>query len=309
MGLSVVQQAVNLLQGDISVQSRAGEGTSISLSVPLSISTQHVLLVSLGSHTFAFPTAMIEQLCRLERENIRVVDGKEVVVIDSKPVPLVSLAEVLKLPQPSESAEPLQLIIVASHQEFHALVVDRLLDEREAIVEDPGLPEDGTGFSAGAIALEDGTVAVMLNVGKVLSNFSVRDKSNIRFLADASKEKKAHILVVDDSVTIRSLEKRILEAHGYEVELAVDGLEALEKVHAREPDLIISDVNMPRMDGFQLLEQIKTTKKTSHLPMILVTSLESREEQEQGLSLGADAYIVKRKFDQRELLEIIHQIL
>ena len=105
------------------------------------------------------------------------------------------------------------------------------------------------------------------------------------------------------------MERSILETHGYAVSLAVDGAEALDAVRTNPPDLVISDVNMPRMDGFQLLEQIKSDKSIAHIPVIMVTSLEQREEQERGLALGADAYIVKRKFDQRELLEIVRQIV
>ena len=115
------------------------------------------------------------------------------------------------------------------------------------------------------------------------------------------------ILVVDDSITTRSLERSLLEAHGYEVTLAVDGLEGWNSVRANPPDLVISDVSMPRMDGFELLGRIKADQGTAKVPVILVTSLESREEQEKGLSLGADAYIVKRKFDQRELLKIVRR--
>ena len=110
-------------------------------------------------------------------------------------------------------------------------------------------------------------------------------------------------------MTTRSVEKSILEAHGYDVDLAVDGVQALEKIRSRAPDLIVSDVSMPRMDGFQLLEKVKSSKETAGIPVILVTSLETREEQERGLALGADAYIIKRKFDQRELLATIRQIL
>ena len=119
----------------------------------------------------------------------------------------------------------------------------------------------------------------------------------------------ARILVVDDSITTRSLEKTILEANGYQVEVAVDGQEALEKARAMVPDLVITDVMMPRMDGYELLEALKKEKDMAHIPVIMVTSLERREEQERGLALGADAYIVKRKFDQRELLRIVRQIL
>jgi two-component system chemotaxis sensor kinase CheA len=148
----------------------------------------------------------------------------------------------------------------------------------------------------------------MLSVG-ALAEASLQARKSRSFTAAVEQAKAHRILVVDDSVTTRSVEKGILEAHGYDVELAVDGLEALEKIRSKPPDLVISDVAMPRMDGFDLLAKLKSGPETSHIPVILVTSLEAREEQERGLALGADAYIVKRKFDQRELIATVRQIL
>jgi two-component system, chemotaxis family, sensor kinase CheA len=184
-----------------------------------------------------------------------------------------------------------------------------LIDEREAVIKDSGLPASAAGLSAGAVPLDDGGVAVMLNVTELFVRFREGEKAVSSFLPEKPHENVHRILVVDDSITTRSLEKSILEAYGYGVEVAVDGLQALEAIRRNPPDLVISDVMMPRLNGFQLLEQMKNTPGMKEIPVILVTSLESREEQEKGLSLGADAYIVKRKFDQRELLTIVRQIL
>jgi two-component system chemotaxis sensor kinase CheA len=119
----------------------------------------------------------------------------------------------------------------------------------------------------------------------------------------------AGILVVDDSITSRSLEKSILEAHGYRVRLAVDGLEALEMLRVEKADLIITDIQMPRLDGFELVEALKADSRLSRIPVIIVSSLDRPEDQERGLLLGADAYVVKRKFDQAELLNAIRQMI
>jgi two-component system chemotaxis sensor kinase CheA len=123
------------------------------------------------------------------------------------------------------------------------------------------------------------------------------------------KREPAHILVVDDSVTTRTLEKSVLEAHGYRVRVAVDGMEALMLLQAEPGDLVIADVEMPRLDGFGLLAAIRKDPRLRSLPVIMVTSLEKREHQEKGLALGADAYIVKRHFDQSTLLETIRRLL
>ena len=117
------------------------------------------------------------------------------------------------------------------------------------------------------------------------------------------------ILVVDDSFTTRTLEKSILETHGYHVRVAVDGVEALTQLRTEKADLVIADVQMPHMDGFTLLEEIKKDPRLATIPVIMVTSMDRREDRERGLSLGAEAYIIKRKFDHEDLLSTIRQIL
>jgi two-component system chemotaxis sensor kinase CheA len=156
--------------------------------------------------------------------------------------------------------------------------------------------------------MDDGTVAVILNIPEVVSDRE-RRKNPSGFLRPRTGEKVTTILVVDDSLTTRSLEKSILESHGYHVRVAVDGQQALEHIRAEAPDLVISDVMMPRLTGFELLAEMKADPAMKKIPVILVTSLESRDEQTRGLELGADAYIVKHRFDQRELMQIVRQIL
>jgi two-component system chemotaxis sensor kinase CheA len=191
-----------------------------------------------------------------------------------------------------------------------AVVVDAFLAQREAVVRDLGLSPEQAGSAAGAILLEDATVALVLNAAELIDVFhrSARPPA-LRAVTPEAERKPPSILVVDDSITTRSLEKSILEAHGYQVRVAVDGVEALSQLRKERPDLVITDLQMPQMDGFGLLEQMKKDRQLAEIPVIVVTSLERREDQERGLALGADAYVLKRKFDQRELLEVIRQIL
>jgi two-component system, chemotaxis family, sensor kinase CheA len=188
-------------------------------------------------------------------------------------------------------------------------VVDALLDEREAVVKDLGLPADMAGLSMGGVLLEDGTVAVVLDPAAVLDRLRGAARRPAWKKPPEKAGAPATILVVDDSITTRSLEKSILEAHGYRVRLAVDGVEALEQLRAEPADLVIADIDMPRMNGFELLERMKKDNRLAAIPVVMVTSLEDRADQERGLSLGADAYIVKRKFDQKELLDTVRQML
>jgi two-component system chemotaxis sensor kinase CheA len=190
------------------------------------------------------------------------------------------------------------------------VTVTALLGQRAAIVKDLGIRADQAGQSAGGILLEDGRVAVVLDVAALLEMARRPGGAVKSFLQTPGPAKRPPaILVVDDSITTRSLEKTILESQGYRVRVAVDGVEALAQLRAERADLVITDIQMPRMDGYALLEEIKKDKQLADIPVIVVTSMERREDQEKGLALGADAYVVKRKFDQRELLEAIRQIV
>jgi two-component system chemotaxis sensor kinase CheA len=314
MGLSVVHEHLRLLQGEVAFPEKDGPGASVLLSAPLSISTHHVIFVACGDQVYAIPASAIERLCRVRPGGIEMVEGNEAIRIDGRPVLLANLADLLGAPapaaQPSDGREPAVFVAVLnSAGELAGFVVDRFVDERRAVVKDLGLLPSQAGISSGGVPLEDGGVAIVLSPAGLLDRFRRNGKSPGLKAAAETPAKKSKILVVDDSITTRSLERSILEAHGYQVRVAVDGVDALAQIRAERPDLVITDLMMPRMDGFELLERIKKDRNLAPIPVIVVTSLEREQDQERGLSLGADAYVVKRKFDQRELLRVVRQIL
>jgi len=190
------------------------------------------------------------------------------------------------------------------------VAVDSLLSIRDAVIKDLGFPLPKGSKVAGGILLEDGSISTVLSPYALTDAFHKRGAAvKLETAERAPEEKPPTILVVDDSITTRTLEKNILEAHGYHVIIAMDGIEALTELRSQPIDLVVSDTQMPRLDGFDLLAEIKKDPGIAHIPVIIVTSLESAEDQERGLSLGADAYVVKHKFDQRNLLDVIEQIL
>ena len=316
MGMSVVQEEAARLHGEVTLAAGAGPGASIVLTVPLSISTHHVLLVSSGGRVFALPSRAVERLCRLAPHQIETVEGIATIRVGARTAPLARLADLLELPEGKPARDPagdapLLVAVLGDAGARLGLSVDAFLEHCETMVKELGLPPGCAGLSNGGVALEDGTVAVVLSPAALLERFRRSGGRSARKAPgrDAAAKSSRDILVVDDSITTRSLEKSILEAHGYQVRLAVDGLDALGQLRAQPAGLVIADVSMPRMDGFQLLEHIKADRDLAHIPVIIVTSLERPEDQNRGLSLGANAYIVKRKFDQRELLETVRQLL
>jgi two-component system chemotaxis sensor kinase CheA len=305
------------LQGEISIRSKDGGGTSVSISVPLSVATHHVALVSAARQTFAILTPGIERLCRFKLRDVVSIQGRETIQVDDQRVPLVLLADLLGLhagpepvkPEPGET-QFIRAVLLRSGQERLAVVVNALVDERQVVVMDLGLPAAKSGNAAGGVVLEDGTVAIVLSPTDLIAAYRQAGRgSSFLVTPPETAREQATILVVDDSITTRALEKSILEAHGYRVRVAVDGIEALELLHAEKADAVIADLMMPRLDGFGLLQAIKKDPHLADIPVLIVSSIERPEDQERGLALGADAYIVKRKFDQRELLEMVRQIL
>lgn len=312
MGLSVVYETVHRLQGEATLKPKESAGACFLLSVPLSISTSHLLLLSCAGHTFGIPTHGIERLYRLRPDQMETLEGKPVAILEGQPVPLYGLARLLQIgdASPALAGDLLPVMLLKSGARRFAVWVDEFLTERDALIQDLGMPCPASGNISGAALLREGTAFVVLNPAGLIASCTPSAAAPLPRRAEAVVEAVAPgILVVDDSITSRSLERSILEAHGYRVRVAVDGLEALDLLRAEKADLIITDVQMPRLDGFGLVEALKADSKLKGIPVIIVSSLERVEDQERGLLLGADAYVVKRKFDQTELLDAIRQMI
>ncbi|OGH61355.1 MAG: hypothetical protein A3G34_05040 [Candidatus Lindowbacteria bacterium RIFCSPLOWO2_12_FULL_62_27] len=321
IGLSVVADAARRLQGEAGVRSNDGRtalggGTTFYVEVPLTVSAHRMLLVSCNERIFGLPVFGIEQVARVKPQALESVEGRTMMRLKGSPgdapVPIVSLSQLLKLGSPAIRLDGpyLSAFILKSGPRRLAVAVDALLSVQDGLLEDIPAIQPHTGVS-GAVTLGDGTVFPVLSTQRLIESLNESMDRPLIQMAERPAEPRPVpvILVVDDSITTRTLEKSLLEANGYQVTLAVDGIEAMARLKTEAVDLVVADIQMPRMDGFQLLEEMKKDRKLQHMPVILVTSLESREDQARGLALGADAYIMKRKFDQKDLLDTLRQIL
>lgn len=311
MGLSVVAAALVRVQGDVEVFPGEPAGTRFVLTVPLSSSRRRVILVECGGQTFGIPAHGVERLTRVAFSEVKSVEGKATVELEGKSLALRRLHELLQIsPEADERRARLAIVVLRSGVRRGALAVSEIRGEMETMIKDLGPLFRKSPMFSGGVLLANGTVFLLLNPGELLSAFERAGAATSGGSEEVvPNEEPSRILVVDDSITTRTLEKSILEAQGYRVRVAVDGREALETLRSESFDLVIADIEMPRLDGFGLLEEMKKDVRTSRIPVIIVSSVESRQHQERGLALGADAYIVKRKFDQGELLETIGQIL
>ena len=311
VGLDVVKTSIRSHRGTVSASFEPGLGTRFVLTVPLTLSLLRGLIVSSAGETFVLESAAVERLVRADIEDLRTVGGQEVVLIEGTPVPVRSLAELLGLPR-TEAAEPggkIPIVCVAAEGSRAGLAVDGLLAEQDVAVKPLSPRLAGLPYAAGATLLPTGRVALILNVAAVLAEASGRTSIARLSRAPEAAAQKKRLLVADDSVTTRTLEQTILESAGYEVMVAADGEDAWRLLQESGADLVVSDVDMPRMDGFALTETIRRSKRFREIPVVLVTALETESDKVRGLEVGADAYLLKSRFDQQGLLDTVARLL
>ncbi len=316
LGLAIVREKVEKLGGAVSVETRAGGGTTFRLLVSLSLATFRGVLVRVDEHLFIVPTINVERAARVPRENIRTVENRETIQQNGRILPLVRLGDVLELPSrrsttPVSGAPPtVSVVVTASADARIAFQVDEILDEQQVLMKGLGRQLGRVRNIAGAAVLGTGRVVPVLNVPDLMKS-AVRPALSAGPAQKVNKEaeQSRKILVAEDSITSRTLIKNILETAGYQVSTAIDGVDAFILVRSEEFDLVVSDVDMPRMSGFELTGKIRNDGKLNELPVVLVTALESREDRERGIEVGANAYIVKSSFDQSNLLEVIKRFI
>ena len=315
LGLSIVGEKVEKLGGTISLENRPVTGTVCRILLPLTLATFRGILIYVDEHLFVLPTTNVEQVVRVNKEQIKTVENRETIRLNGQAVSLVRLRDVLKFaPKDTadESADILQVVVLGSAERRIAFTVDGVLSEQEVLVKKLGAQLTRVPNIAGATVLGTGKVVPILNVPDLMkSAVQVMGGPVLPTAAPVEKEeiKRKSVLVVEDSITARTLLKNILESAGYDVKTAVDGIDAFTIIKTEDFDLVVSDVDMPQMNGFDLSAKIRRDKELSEMPVVLVTALESREDREHGIDAGANAYIVKSSFDQSNLLEVIRRLI
>jgi two-component system, chemotaxis family, sensor kinase CheA len=314
VGVDLVRAAVQRIGGTVDVDWRAGAGTTFTLACPPTPAMIRALLVRVGAVTFGIPTAHVERLRRIGADDVRTVEGRTLLTTPQGPIPVHVLAALLGPPldaNPVEDRAP-AVILAVGHRRA-ALVVDEVIAEDELVVRPLRLDPGTLPYAAGAAVLPSGTVALVLNAavlsGARPATAGTAGTAIAPVFAQPTAAPRRRILVADDSITTRTLEQSMLEAAGYDVATAVDGLDAWERLERDGADLLVADIEMPRMDGFTLCRRIRATPRFAELPVVLVTGLGSDEDRARGMDAGADAYIVKSSFDQAALLDTVRQLV
>ena len=324
VGLDVVKFQVEKLKGKVVFETKPDRGTTFTLILPLTVAIIEVLMVQSGGRKFAFPVSLVHECTKVNAaQEVSMIEGKMATQFRDQPLPLVRLDELLGLKNPlkEDNPRPKKSTAKDSEEQFNVVValhfgkrvgfiVDDVITEESIFIKSLGEHLGKIKNVTGATILGTGEVVVVLDVADLIANSSslhsfVTQKPLI--LEKQGQERK--ILVVDDTFSTRELEKDIIAANGYKVDTAVDGLDALDKIAQTNYDLIVTDVQMPRMSGFDLCKTIKGNAAYKDIPVVIVTSLEKDEDKRQGIESGASAYIVKSSFDQTNLLDAIERLI
>ena len=322
VGLDVVRTNVERLKGSVALESYPDKGCRFRIKLPVTLSTMCVMITAIGGRRYAIPVEYVEMSRMITHDEIFTVAGRQTIKIDSQPISVAHLSNVLQV-RGSESgvrSEDSRLpthdsklkkpcIILSVNNERMGVIVDELLDEQEVVLKPQSLILKRVRNVSGVTILATGEVCMVLNPNDMLKTLRRQEAPTPPEIPTEKEVRKKTILLVEDSIVTRTQERRILEGAGYNVVIAVDGIDALNKLSSQPFDAVISDIVMPNMDGLTLTEKIRKDTKYKELPVILVTTLSSDEDRKKGMDVGANAYIAKPTFDQKMLLEIMERLI
>ncbi|MCC3419101.1 MAG: hybrid sensor histidine kinase/response regulator [Microcoleus sp. PH2017_07_MST_O_A] len=314
VGLDIVQSMVQEVGGILRATSMPEKGMSFHLQLPLTLSVIRTLLVEISGEPYAFPLTRIDRIVMVESADIAIAENRQYFTLDNQNIGLVTAYQVLELAAPPEKLDLLPVIIVSDRSSSYGLAVDKFLGERDLVVRplDPRLGKVAD-ISAAAF-MEDGTPVLIIDVedlvrstDKLLAESQLQKVSKTEQTAESTTRKR--VLVVDDSITVREVERKLLENQGYEVEIAVNGMDGWNALRTGQFDLVISDVDMPRMTGIELVSQIKNHSALKSIPVIIVSYKDREQDRIRGLEVGADYYLTKSSFHDDTLLNAVVDLI
>ncbi|HEY4135392.1 MAG TPA: response regulator [Alphaproteobacteria bacterium] len=310
LGLSIVRERVERLDGKVRIARSSAQGTTIQIDLPVSIATYRGLLVDVSGAALLWPLDSVERAIGVPADAVQEALSSRLFVYENETLPFVRLASVLGLSRLDQggAAKTFPCIVAKAGDKRGVFLVDGIAGEHEVLIKDLQSPLRRLRNVAAVGLMGTGELVLVLRPSDILQSMHLVGTEHGADAA-AAEVRTRRILVVDDSITTRTMERNLFESAGYRVRVAADGLEAWNLLQAEEIDLVVSDIDMPRMNGFELTARIRSEQKTSALPIVLVTALESREDKKRGIEVGANAYVLKSTFDQSNLIEIVGRLL
>jgi two-component system, chemotaxis family, sensor histidine kinase and response regulator WspE len=311
VGLDVVRSVVEQVGGSVRVSSQLGIGTTFQLQLPITLSVVRSVLVDIGGEPYAFPMIRIERIMTVARSQLQSLENHQYFILEGRSVGLVSGADILDLKAAVQASDDLPVVILSDRANTCAVVVDQFLGEHDLVIRplDPRLGKVAD-ISAAAI-MTDGTPVLVVDVEDMLRSIVrlLQQGSLARVHAPKEQKVRKRVLVVDDSITVREVQRQLLESRGYDVEVAVDGLEGWHKLRNADYQLVITDVDMPRMNGIELVRSVKQDTRLRNIPIMIVSYRDRPEDRQRGLEVGADYYFAKGDFHDVALLDAVADLI
>jgi two-component system, chemotaxis family, sensor histidine kinase and response regulator WspE len=313
VGLDVVQTMVKEVGGSVRVSSQSGQGTRFHLELPLTLSVIRTLLAEIGSEPYAFPLARVDRALKLTRAEIQSLEGRQHFTFGEQQIGLVAANQVLGL-EPQPFGEDVSIIVLGDKTARYGLVVDRFLGEQELVVRPLDARLGKVQNVSAAALMPDGSPLLIIDVDDLIRNIE-NIVSGQRLMqvgrnggGEVKRERK-RVLVVDDSLTVRELERKLLDGRGYAVDVAVDGMDGWNAVRTGDYDLVVTDVDMPRLDGIELVTLIRKDSRLRSLPVMIVSYKDREEDRQRGLEAGADHYLTKGSFHDETLVTAVADLI
>jgi two-component system sensor histidine kinase and response regulator WspE len=312
VGLDVVQTTIRKIGGQARVTSRPGHGTTFHLTLPLTLSVVRAVLVEVAGEPYAFPHNRIDRLLRVKRSELQSIEHRQFILVDGNNVGLVHASQLFEMPG-KDIADDLDILLLSDESGSYGLIVESVRGEQDLVVRplDPRLGKV-PDVSAAAL-LDDGQPVLIADVEDMIRSMDVFIQSGTLRRCNAAPEIQQRqiprILVVDDSITVREVERQLLKNAGYDVRVAVDGMDGWNLVRESRFDLVVSDVDMPRMTGLELLRNIRSDDRLRDLPVIIVSYKDRAEDKKRGLELGANYYLTKSSFHDDTFLQAVADLI
>jgi len=315
VGLDIVKSMVQEVGGTIRATSQFRKGTNFHFQLPLTLSVVRTLIVEISGEPYAFPIARVDLIVKLNKSDIYVVEGRQYFTKDGQNIGLIAASHVLDLPEALSSDDAICVVVISDQSNAYGLVIDQFLGERDLVVR-PLDPHLGKVRDISASALMDnGLPVLIMDVSDLVQSIDNLLNSGQMRPVDVNKAKKAkgnarqRILVVDDSITVREMTRKLLQNRGYDVDVAVNGMDAWIAIRSNHYDLVLSDIDMPHMNGIELVKQIKAHPTFHLLPVIIVSYRDAEDDRIQGMEAGADYYITKSSFHDDTLVNAIVDLI
>jgi two-component system sensor histidine kinase and response regulator WspE len=313
VGLDAVQDMVREVHGTVRVSSQPGKGTRFQLQLPVTLSVVRTLLAEIAGEPYAFPLAYIARALKLSPEKIGLLEGRQHFEFDGRPIGLVTARQVLAAHAPATAGGELAVIVIGDHDHTYGLVVDRFLGERELVVQPLDAQLGKIKDIAAAALMEDGSPVLIVDADDMIRSMdrlvSGGRLDSVPQGVEATQKRRKRVLVVDDSLTVRELERKLIGNGGFDVEVAIDGMDGWNAVRTGNFNLVVTDIDMPRMDGIELVTLINKDASLKSVPVIIVSYKDRDEDRQRGLEAGAAYYLTKGSFHDETLLQAVVDLI